>query len=455
MKYFKKIIVLFLVASMLAGVLSGCDTLEISGQNASEEEFVGLEEEPDLNYEIPKSTVGILVNQVGYKPKEDKVIIFQGKQLPKEFSVILEDTGEVVYEGMVEEEDGIGYGDFTEFEREGNYHIYCDRLGNSYSFEIKEDLYAKWSDAYFDGLKACFSEDTKSVAEGLSMLLFSYELNPDIFVEEKEEEDTPVDTRLSIAYEICVRLLENQQVDGGIAATLVNAHEEEVNGEIDVEATFLFAASMAKFSYLYQSYDSQMSNLCLKAGDKAWRYAKSAIISQPSEEYDNTYQFYAATELFRSTGSYTYHSEAKSYMQQYEEFELKNRVQVLGIMTYLSTKRRVDIELCSRIMKQIMNASEEISKKSKNSQYLVETDPEKEMDTLLWDMVILSISDSVLSTKEYATVLENHVHFLMGRNKNAISYLSVEGGDCIDEDLQIETNLERSTAFLFLFSNIV
>lgn len=454
MKYHKRILILVLVMSVLAGTLSGCGEWNISAPDASEEEFIGLEEEPDLNYEIPKSNVGILVNQIGYKPKEDKVIIFQGKQIPKEFAVISMDNDEVVFQGTVEKEDGIGYGDFTELNVEGSYRIYCDELGNSYSFDIREDLYSDWSDTYFEHLKECFKEDTKSVALGVSMLLFSYEICPDVFVKESDN-DKAIDSRLSLAYEICIRLLENQQQTGGIAGSLVDVHTQDVTGEIDLEATYLFAASVTKFGYLYQEYDSQVSALCLKAADKAWRYGQAVGINELPEEYDNTYRFFAATELFRSTGSQQYHTEAKTYMQQYENFELDNRAQVIGIMTYLSTKRRVDINLCNRIMKQIMNASEEISKKSKKSDYLVEEDPKEQMDAFLWDMVILSISDSVLSTKEYASVLDNHIHFLMGRNRDAVTYLSIDGGDYIDKELPIETNLERSTAFLFLFSNIV
>ena len=59
MKYHKRILILVLIMSVLAGTLSGCGEWNISAPDASEEEFIGLEEEPDLNYEIPKSNVGI------------------------------------------------------------------------------------------------------------------------------------------------------------------------------------------------------------------------------------------------------------------------------------------------------------------------------------------------------------------------------------------------------------
>lgn len=455
MNYYKRILAVCLSVTVLAGLLGGCESLNVLQQEASEEEaFVGLESEPDLSYEVPKSTVGILVNQIGYKPKEDKVIIFQGKEIPETFSVISREDGKCVYQGVVEREDKVGYGDFTDFEQEGVYQIYCEKLGNSYPFQIKEDLYTEWSNSYFDSLKECFGEETEVVSKAVSMLMFSYELCPDVFIEESEPGQSSLDKRLALAYEFCVKLLENQKIDGSIASILREAGEEDNAGEPDINSTFLLAACMAKFSYLYQTYDNQTANQCLKAADKAWKYARAAVISNSQTEYDSTYQFFAAAELFRSTGAYQYHLEAKDYIQTYEQYDLDNEVQLLGLMTYLSTKRKVDIELCNEIMKQIMAASEEISKKSKQSLYLAESDSGEDLDSLLWDMVILSISDSVLSTKEYATVLENHVHFLLGRNQRAVSYLSVEGSDYIDDTMQIENHLERSIDFLFLLSNM-
>ncbi len=435
MKYYKKIIAVLMMFSVLACALCGCDVQSMQEQESSGE-FIGLESEPDLNYEVPRSTVGILVNQVGYKPKEDKIIIFRGKEIPDTFTIISVSDGKSVYEGKIEEEDGIGYGDFTEFEKEGLYRIYCDKLGNSYSFEIKENLYTEWSGIYFDIVRESLRDDTISLEKTLAMLLFSYELSPDVFLKNGD------DDRLKLSYEITDSLLEKQQ-DAGMVS------------ETDIDSTLLFAGCMTKFSYLYQQYDSQYADQCFKAADKAWRKAKADIISQPDIEYDSTYLFFAACELFRKTGAHQYHSEAKAYMQQYEKFELENDIQLVGLMTYLSTKRRVDITLCNKIMKQIMTVSEDISRKSKESLYLVSREPEENMDKFLWDMVILSISDSVLSTKEYATVLEDHVHYLLGRNPSAVSYLTIDGSDCVDDTIQIEKDLERSIAFLFLLSNIV
>jgi len=441
LKYYKKIIAVLMMFSVLTCALCGCDVQSMQEQESSEE-FMGLESEPDLNYEVPRSTVGILVNQVGYKPKEDKIIIFRGKEIPDTFTIISVSDGKRVYEGNVEEEDGIGYGDFTEFEQEGLYRIYCDKLGNSYSFEIKENLYTEWSETYFNIVRVSFRDDNISMEKTLAMLLFSYELSPDVFLENAPDSEGILDARLKLSYEITENLLKRQQDDGNIAGN-------------NIDETLLFAGCMTKFSYLYQQYDNQYAGQCLKAADQAWRKAKADIISQPDAEYDSTYVFFAASELFRKTGAYQYHSEAKAYMQQYEKFELENDIQLVGLMTYLSTKRRVDISLCNKIMKQIMTVSEDISRKSKDSPYMVSREPEENMDEFLWDMVILAISDSVLSTKEYATVLEDHVHYLLGRNPSAVSYLTIDGSDCVDDTIQIEKELERSIAFLFLLSNIV
>ena len=46
---------------------------------------------------------------------------------------------------------------------------------------------------------------------------------------------------------------------------------------ITMDATIQFAATMAKFSYLYQNYDHAFATQCLKAADRAYRYAEKYL----------------------------------------------------------------------------------------------------------------------------------------------------------------------------------
>ena len=42
-------------------------------------------------------------------------------------------------------------------------------------------------------------------------------------------------------------------------------------------------------------------------------------------------------------------------------------------------------------------------------------------------MVVLTIVDYVIANQEYASIIENHLHYLLGRNSMAISYVDGVG----------------------------
>ena len=133
---------------LLAVMLTGCAGQENSVQKQEEAAPVSMEEEPDLNYEIPVSMPGILVDQLGYIKEGTKIAVFCGDEAPEEFYVVNQDTGEVVYTSFAEEkeeqkaeEKQISYGDFSDFQVEGTYYLETAALGRSYCFTIKEDLY--------------------------------------------------------------------------------------------------------------------------------------------------------------------------------------------------------------------------------------------------------------------------------------------------------------------------
>ena len=93
--------------------------------------------------------MALKVNQVGYKPGDNKKVVATTGEKVTAFKVCDAETGEVVYEGTFADErviskngDGDTYtGDFTEFTTEGKYYISVDGLDNSYSFEIGSNVF--------------------------------------------------------------------------------------------------------------------------------------------------------------------------------------------------------------------------------------------------------------------------------------------------------------------------
>ena len=101
-------------------------------------------------------------------------------------------------------------------------------------------------------------------------------------------------------------LLKMQNPKSGAVYASVSTVDSAAGGtlvcvdSINMDATIRFAATMAKFSYLYQSYDWNYANQCLKAADRAYRYAQQYPEDVEQEEY-----FFAATERYRATGGYS------------------------------------------------------------------------------------------------------------------------------------------------------
>ena len=221
-----------------------------------------------------------------------------------------------------------------------------------------------------------------------------------------------------------------------------------------MDATIRFAATMAKFSYLYQNYDREFATLCLKAADRAYRYAGQYLSDVSPEAY-----FYASTELYRATGNYGYHNEIQNYLQQYPVTDMDNNFIFWGCVTYLSTKQRVEVNLCEELIKVLMQEGERISYASKNSKFLIIMDEQQSGSAeLLRDITRLAVVDHIITNHEYATVLQNHLHYMLGRNLLSISYLNGTGSRNyvnFNEKQGIMNQVELNAELILMMSSIM
>ena len=206
---------------------------------------------------------------------------------------------------------------------------------------------------------------------------------------------------------------------------------------VTMDATIRFAATMAKFGYLYQNYDREFATVCLKAADRAYRYAGKYMDDVSPEEY-----FYASTEMYRATGTYGYHNAVKSYLQQNPVTDMSSDFIFWGCVTYLSTKQRVDTNLCSEMIKVMMQEGER-----KNGSA-----------DLLRDITRLAVVNHIITNHEYATVLQNHLHYMLGCNLYSISYLDGVGSRSyidINENYGIMNQVELNAEFVLMMSAIM
>ena len=419
---------------LCALLLTGCgfvsefsfDTLQTGSEG---EELTTLGLTPEFNYEVPESLPNILVDQVGYAIGSKKVAMINGETPPETFSLLDAETGREVYTGKVESKGYdpsvnayISYADFTDYNTVGSYYIQAASIGRSYAFEILEEPYKDiltkvFKQYYFNrcGLtlsaelageaahNACHSReaqmkdeamikcdvsggwhvdeigsrDVERGCQAVNTLLLAYELYPDDMDDDMgipESGNGIPDVLDEVKYEIDWLLKMQDAKSGAVYASVSSVDNKNMGyilyiDGITMEATIHFAATMAKFSYLYQGYDREFATLCLQASDRAYRYVENYLADVSQEQY-----FFAAAELYRATGGYQYHSVVKSYLTQNPEADLENDFAFWGCVTYLSTKQKVDVDLCETVTQNLMRKGETISFASKDSKLLVNTD---------------------------------------------------------------------------------
>lgn len=499
-------------------LLTGCrEKLSEGAQGQGEGNFSSMEDEPDLSYEVPVSTPGILINQLGYMPDSNKTAVFKGKEMPDVFYVVNAENGEAVYTGFLEEngynkvqDEYNSYGDFTALKKSGTYYIEAPLLGRSYTFSIGDKVYDEifkeackqyyynrcgmtlTSEYAGEGAhnachtgKAVLQEDTSisldvtggwhqdekgqknvlSASETVAVMLLSYELYEASFTDDMgipESGNGVPDILDEIKYEIEWLLkMQDQQTGAVYGGVAVYSQSSNITGKTadiyvepaSVEAEKAFALALAKFSYLYQNFDTEYATNCLKAADRAWKHAQL----NESGTADK-WEFAAAAELYRAAGQQSYHRYIMEYLNTEEYLNEQDEIILLGCVTYISTKQTVNMEACEKIMKMLMSQAEDISETARKSVYLTAGNKEQNNNPqLLLEMMYLTVVNHIISNHEYETVIENHLHYFLGRNEKAISYIDKAGEnnyESVDSSLGIMKQFEADSKLIFMLSEV-
>jgi len=408
----------------IAVLFTGCTTEETKTAPITSGAAGRMEKEPVIEYTIPDCAPGILVNQAGYRTEDRKIAIFRGKELPAVFRVHNAKTGAIVQEGSLEikGEDGItgeqiGYAVFSQVQTPGEYYLESDILGYSYTFSIDDRIYEELFDRNLKSLyertqdsDTLSEEEICKISKAVMNMLLAYEMHKTAFGDNagiKESGNGIPDV---------VDVLLSQIL-------LLGEQEDAVLSSADWEMVSYYASAMAKFSYTYKEYDNAYATSCLQLADSIWRY-----MEDNADRIEEKFRFMTAAELYRASGGGKYHKYIKEFCQNRNKAVTSQREAVYGAVTYIATKQRVDVDICTLFMKEIMNEAEEISAQAKNSFYQVDgTASQENIEDILWDMVVLTVVDYVIANHEYAMIIENHLHYLLGRNSMAISYMDGVG----------------------------
>ena len=400
----RRILCLLLLVCLTAGSCSGCGKEQevTEDKNIIKNPYAGavsMEGTPVIDYVVPRLLPNILVDTLGYLAGSGKkAAVVKGKKLPEHFVLVDGLTGEEVYRGALEEiiyhsEEGIysGYADFSDYEEAGLYYVECDMIGRSSAFQIREGQYTVlFEEIYRELLESC-RQKSITLPEAISFLE-AYEWYGEIFPDEDGDQvpDVLREMRAFVSY------------------------MEEKGTEESQEA--MYAAFLAKFGYLYQKFDREYATDCLKRASTVFGQVKNTV----GRDADT---FYALTELYRATGRYTYRKQILDYKSFFEDNSsyLDERSYLQGGMTYIATRQKVDVELCYSFSNNLRDRAEEISK-----HYEEMIDPvtarNNGPDDLLKGAAVLACDNYFLNNYQYTGVMEDFLHYLMGRNLESVCF---------------------------------
>lgn len=485
-------------------VLTGCGSIKENRQNGQENipEADSMEQEPQLSYEVPVSMPGILVDRLGYLPEENKTVIFKGKDLPQEFYVVDKKTEQIVYQGYPEirKEEGEekeAYGDFSDFAAPGTYYIEAPILGKSYSFSISDTVYDslfqeackqyyynrcgmtlgseyagdKAHNACHTGKSVLRGNDAVSMdasggwhqnengeknitgaSRAMTVLMMSYELYPQEYTDQEgipESGNQIPDILDEIRYETGWFLKMQDKQTGAVYAGVTAYDKGSYVEPACAGAEFAFAMTMAKFGYLYQNYDKEYAMTCLKAADRAFKHA--VLCEEADDREEKIWRFAAAAEIYRAAGQVSYQKYLVEYLSDGDLTLAGDMVQLSGCVTYISTKQAVSMVLCEKIMTMLMDQAEEISEEVRGSLYMTSTEAEGDSSRILTQAAYLTVVNHVISNYEYKQMIENQLHYLLGRNERGIDYIS----DDTEEAPCVINQFKEDSMLIFMLAGIV
>lgn len=433
----RKAAALLAASVLLAGWIGGC------ADSASFFEFdMGYSDTSDvkawgeaavMNYEVPVSIPNIMVDQAGYQVGCRKIALFKGAELGETFQLVDTVTRNVVYEGELVSKgydtatgDYISYGVFTEFDTPGTYYVQTDQIGRSYPFEVTRDMYGQIFEGAYRKLLAGQGEwSTAQRSYVLATLMTSYELYPAMYAGDGDNNNIP--DVLDFTRERMEQLLE-------------------VKRPISLEETVI----MLMFSRVYEDYDASFSLQCLRSAEDFWNTAQKKKDGYTAEEL-----YLLDSQLYRTTGNRKYHTSILAYLKE-DSLGAGSGLRMYADVAYLSTQSNVDLDLCTELMGAYMNRAESIAQISHEQALMVaDTDFTKEKDQLLQHMVEIAFADYVITNHEYANVMENHLHFFLGRNPESVSYLSDYGDVSCRTDEDILKDPVTHANFVFMMSAVM
>lgn len=449
----KRVFCLFLTAVLL---LTGCANEKISQakqsvvQEPETKEQIVQEvytvEQPvlaeEITFELPVSMVRAMVDRNGYQPDREKYVLFLGDNVEGEFRVVRESDWEVVYTGAIQKSvmegdthyANMGIGDFTAVVEPGSYYIEQSQIGRSYSFTILENVY----EPVFQGLienilaelpqaEAATAANICDVSFGMHSMMLALQCHGGLFETDNN---------------LVMQLLE--------LAEWLMSFQDEATGSMfeDYEATAAFCGVLTQSAATFGKYDANVAKDFTAAAKKAWIWMEKN--PERAKEYPSA-QFYAASQFYKTEGSWGYKTTIENYLSTRATRITEDRFAFYGSVIYLNTIKGTNRDLCTKIMQELVDETEEISRKAKKNPYLVYSN---DIAQNLQKVLLICFVDYITPSNEYAVIIENTLHYLFGRNETGSCYLK-EAGVWATADMTADKTLEWNGILLFCLSDLL
>ncbi|MDE5696226.1 MAG: glycoside hydrolase family 9 protein [Lachnospiraceae bacterium] len=370
---------------------------------------------------LPVSRPSIYVDAAGYVSGREKKVIFAGDRHGQTFDVVRSRDGEVVYTGRiprgeVDQLSGqvLSVGDFSDFDEPGTYYIHTDIAGQSYPFGIAEDTYENLFLSMLKNISnAEMQESPEGVCDvsfGMHAAMYALQCNGSLFEAayqhlDKSEQDKQLVTQLLYMG----KWLSSRQKENG---SLYD----------DYEATAAFCGIMAMSRDMFGRYEANVGREYQNAADVAWAWLEQHPCETDSER---SAQFYAAAQLFKADGGETYKAIAERFLREKKEDYSGERFVFYGVLAYISAEKGTDRDLCTYIMRDMVDRVEAICEEVKQDS--VFGTGTRTAGENMSNMLHLSFVNYLTPSKEYTVIIENTIQYMGGLNEHGICYMGADG----------------------------
>ncbi len=323
-----------------------------------------------------------------------------------------------------------------------------------YGTNETKDVSGGWHDA------GDYGRYVVPAAKTAADLLLAYEKNPSLFGDDfniPESGNGIPDVLDEVRFELNWLLKMQDEKSGGAYHKVTCASfpgevmpEKEtaplVLSPISTAATGDFAAIMALASRIYKGVDDAFADTCLRAAEKAWEYLMAnpdanggflnpdgIVTGEYGDEADTDERYWAACELYRTTGKDAYKSYADSLIasEKLTGFGWAD-VGTYGHMAYLSLGEKATATSLNRVKADVLQEAEELLALSKADGYrntLGMDYPWGSNMTVANHAMHLMLAAELQPDKAeaYQNAAWQHLHYLMGANPMGYCYITGHG----------------------------